>query len=374
MNIVSINQIGELYTDKTHKNKPEQTRTMKNSNLKTNVELIEHLQNTARQLLDALIPSDAEVVLLDYPHYPNVGDSLIWLGEIAYLQSRGLSPVYVCDFANYSVEYIRKIQNKNTIILINGGGNFGTLWKHLHDFKLKVLSDFPNTPVIQLPQTIQFDDDSDATQKTAEVIKQHGNFTLLVRCQRSFDFASKHFDAKLALCPDMAFFIGEIQSKNQPVKDRFFLLRTDSEKKTKSDLNPMQASAGKSYEVGDWLDVSRLEHWLIRVERHHKFRRALSFFDPSNSVLLKMWNLLCTLRMKRGVSKLSKGKVVVTDRLHAHILSVLMTKPHILLYNSYGKLQGFYDAWTKDLAIARFLTDANQVARKSEELFLMSRK
>lgn len=72
--------------------------------------------------------------------------------------------------------------------------------------------------------------------------------------------------------------------------------------------------------------------------------------------------------------QLSKGKVVVTGRLHAHILSVLMTKPHILLDNSYGKLQGFYDAWTKDLAIARFLTDANQVARKSEELFLMSRK
>jgi pyruvyl transferase EpsO len=42
--------------------------------------------------------------------------------------------------------------------------------------------------------------------------------------------------------------------------------------------------------------------------------------------------------------------VVITDRLHAHILSLLLDLPHAVLDNSYGKLHRFLDAWTGDAA------------------------
>jgi pyruvyl transferase EpsO len=44
---------------------------------------------------------------------------------------------------------------------------------------------------------------------------------------------------------------------------------------------------------------------------------------------------------------LSAGRVVVTDRLHGHILSLLLGIPHVVLDNSYGKLHQFVAAWTE---------------------------
>ena len=108
------------------------------------------LQAEARKVLDAIIPADAHIILLDYPNTTNVGDSLIWLGEIAYFNSRGLKPSYVCDVENYDVNAIKKILNKNSILLMHGGGNFGTVWKKIHNFRLQVLSDFPNIKIAVL--------------------------------------------------------------------------------------------------------------------------------------------------------------------------------------------------------------------------------
>lgn len=346
---------------------------MQNSTHKTNKVLIEQLQLKAKNILDALIPDDAEIILLDYPHHPNVGDSLIWLGEIAYLKSRGMSPKYVSDFENYSKEHIQKSLNEKTIILFHGGGNFGTIYKHHHDFKLKVMSDFYDVPIIQLPQTIKFEDE-EATKVTAAAIKKHGNFTLLARSQKSFDFSLAYFSAKCILCPDMAFFIGSIKTQHPSIVERFFLLRTDAEKANDANMCPPNIASGKSFEVDDWLDMSRIENFVHRVERHHLIRKILTALNPSNQVLLFLWNLLCTLRMHRGVAKLSKGGVVVTDRLHAHILSVLMYKPHVLVDNSYGKLLQFYQAWTKDSPIATFVSDSEKISQACAELDLVSKQ
>ncbi len=48
----------------------------------------------------------------------------------------------------------------------------------------------------------------------------------------------------------------------------------------------------------------------------------------------------------RGCDILSRGRVVVTDRLHGHLLALLMDIPHVVLDNSYGKLRTMYETWT----------------------------
>lgn len=45
---------------------------------------------------------------------------------------------------------------------------------------------------------------------------------------------------------------------------------------------------------------------------------------------------------------LSKGKIVVSDRLHAIILGLLMDKPVVALDNVYKKFNHFYDTFLKD--------------------------
>jgi pyruvyl transferase EpsO len=51
------------------------------------------------------------------------------------------------------------------------------------------------------------------------------------------------------------------------------------------------------------------------------------------------------LRVRFGCQLLGSARVVITDRLHAHILSLLLGIPHVILDNNYGKLRHFCDTW-----------------------------
>ena len=63
---------------------------------------LRNLRAAIHQVLDPLIPIGSDCVLIDFPHHANVGDSAIWLGEIAYLQSRRCNLKYTCDSQNYN--------------------------------------------------------------------------------------------------------------------------------------------------------------------------------------------------------------------------------------------------------------------------------
>jgi len=39
-------------------------------------------------------------------------------------------------------------------------------------------------------------------------------------------------------------------------------------------------------------------------------------------------------RLRRGCDVLSQGRVVIADRLHGHILSLLLGLPHVLMNNT----------------------------------------
>jgi pyruvyl transferase EpsO len=54
------------------------------------------------------------------------------------------------------------------------------------------------------------------------------------------------------------------------------------------------------------------------------------------------------------------GRVVITDRLHAHILCLLMQIPHVLLNNAVGKTWTFYETWTRDSPLCHLALDAKR--------------
>ncbi|MFA7349576.1 MAG: polysaccharide pyruvyl transferase family protein [Methylotenera sp.] len=330
-------------------------------------QLIHALQGTARAVLDPLIPEGASIALLDYPNYSNVGDALIWLGEMAYLKSRKMPPKYVCDIENYNSSNLANALGENGVILLQGGGNFGSLWKIIHDFRLRVIEDFPDVPIVQLPQSIHFGDDK-LLEKTKQAISRHSNFTLVVRDQPSYEFATTQFECKVLLCPDMAFFIGSIESGKEFKFDRFILSRTDQEKSNNWIDDLARLNSNVSIDVNDWLEQGIAERILNRIQRHTaKFRMVI---DPRNMVLLKLWRALAKTRMARGKSLLGRGRVVISDRLHVHILSILLNKPHVLIDNNYGKLGSLHQAWTKPYEGVKFvsnLEEALAVANQFDE-------
>lgn len=319
---------------------------------------IDHMQQTARDVLDKLIPNHAEIVLLDYPNNTNVGDSLIWLGTLAYLNSRGLKISYVCDTRNYNFEKLKEKINVNTIVLMNGGGNFGTLWDEVHNFRLRAIKDLKNVPIVQLPQTIHFDN-QEKVDEINQAFSQHGQFSLIVRSQYCYDFAKSKFNTHIYLCPDMAFFIGAIENTELPNIDCLAIVRTDIE--TSGELSGIVEHLKSEYVLKktDWLEASLAERLLHRIEMHTGVIRKVT--DPHNMLLIQLWNKLSTLRLKRGIALLKDARVVIADRLHVHILSILLNKPHVIIDNNYGKLKHFHETWTYRSPLHNFATHPNSL-------------
>ncbi|OYY80616.1 MAG: hypothetical protein B7Y34_05625, partial [Methylophilales bacterium 16-45-9] len=275
-----------------------------NEQFDSNVAFISFMQQTASKVLDSLIPSNAEIILLDYPNTTNVGDSLIWLGEIAYLRSRGLKITYVCDTRNYDLKKVKQKINSNSIVLMHGGGNFGTVWTEIHAFRLKVIHELKNVPIIQLPQTIHFDN-QDEIDEINHAMTEHGRYSLLVRSQYCYDFANTNFKTNVYLCPDMAFFIGAIQTTHTPSIHCLAIARTDHE--ASGALNSVLDDLKSEYTLSttDWLGASITEKFIHRIEMHSVFLR--NFIDSDNMYLIILWNYLSGLRMKRGVDLLQEA-------------------------------------------------------------------
>jgi exopolysaccharide biosynthesis predicted pyruvyltransferase EpsI len=273
------------------------------------------------------------VALVDFPDHSNVGDSAIWLGEMAWLKDNGRMPAYTAALKNFSAGDLLRAAPAGPI-LIHGGGNFGTTWPRHEALRLSLLRRFPGRPIVQLPQSIHYDN-AEAAREMAQAIRAHGAFTLLVRDAKSRDFAERHFGCDVRLCPDAALYLGRL--RRWPAKaDILALLRTDHEQVRDDTAAPPGAIST------DWLLESAAARRLMRVRV-----KVDSFLAASEQGRrLRRYQMLAHLRLQRGLAILSQGRVVVTDRLHAHILSLLLDIPHVALDNSYGKLSAFAEQWT----------------------------
>jgi exopolysaccharide biosynthesis predicted pyruvyltransferase EpsI len=305
-------------------------------------EKIGRLKEILRQELGGFVAKGARYALLDFPDHSNVGDSAIWLGEIELLtEITGRRPDYVCTIDGFDVEALRASLPEG-VIFIHGGGNFGDLWKGHQDFRLRILELLPDRQIVQLPQSIHFLQEA-AIRETVEAIESHGDFHLLVRDQQSLKFSQDRLNCTTRLVPDAAFGLGPLRASREPIWNVLCLFREDSER---SGADYGELVSKLDAKVLDWLDEPKMPWKQIK-------RRAIAKsllkgdFSPSHMKTLA-YNLQAERRMERGVALLSSGRLVITDRLHAHIICTLMSKRHIALDNTYGKVSGYYRQWLQD--------------------------
>jgi len=227
------------------------------------------------------------------------------------------------------------------VVLIHGGGNFGGLWLPHQRHRESVLNALRDYKVIQLPQTLFFGDDRACFDRTAALIRQHPDFTLLVRDRQS-EALGLRLGARTLLCPDSAVFLAGTLHRALPEVDFYGLTRTDKER-SGGDWPPPPDRY--TVDFGDWLEVHQhpITGYLSMLQRraHGRFGHQWWF----QRALLQAFNVMARARVARGVRQLSRGRVVVTDRLHAHLLSLLLGIPHVVLDNHYGKIHGYMDCW-----------------------------
>jgi pyruvyl transferase EpsO len=313
--------------------------------------LISDLRSKIDAVMAPITKELSQLILLDFPNHANVGDSAIWLGELAYFAAaRGKRPAFVCTKDYCSWDTLARLMTDAPIFL-HGGGNFGDLWPGFQSFREAVLERFPGHPVVQLPQTIHFED-STALRRTAEAIRRHGNFVLLVRDTESLDLARKTFSCAVHLCPDMAFYLQDRPRPCEPTRDLLFLLRNDRER---AEGRRLFASPNiERSDVQDWLDEDPRLFQSFRRRTALGSLLRLGHGLPSKTTLRQiLYRNLAEHRLNRGLTLLSSSRYIITDRLHAHILSLFLSIPHVALDNSYGKVSRYIEQWTGDCDIVR---------------------
>lgn len=301
-------------------------------------QLITSLRATIDSVVGTIVPPGTSLALLDFPNHANVGDSAIWLGEANWLAQRHNKRRYVCEVGTYDPEVLLRRVPAGPILL-HGGGNFGDLWPRHQAFRERVIRDFPDRQIVQLPQTIHFENHR-ALEASRRAIGSHKNFTLLVRDKRSHSIARSAFDCRVELCPDMAFCLA-LSDRRRPAAHEFiFIRRLDKEGHASTAFVGVPSDAL----TVDWPDESGS---ILRIVARAFTRACMRYPARMAATGPRISDFLARWRLRRGVNTLLKGKFIYSDRLHAHILCVLLGIPHQVIDNSYGKLSGFVDTWTR---------------------------
>ena len=304
-------------------------------------DLVASLSREIDAALEALVPADKPVSLIDFPVYSNVGDSAIWVGTLAALKRRGVRLAYVCSFKTWSPRKLSSLIDDGTILL-SGGGNFGDRYQPHQDLREDVIRSFPEHRIVQLPQSLWFQAE-DALERARRIVCGHRRLTLLIRDRASLAFARREFAGTPSLlCPDMALGLGAIPGAGPSSNRVVWLSRTDDET-----VAPAPADVPPGVERLDWAGPTpgKLGDWLHRA--HVRLR-------AQPDVMRWLFNPIARARLRRGIAMLAGARCVVTDRLHGHILCLMLGLPHVVLPNRNGKVRAFYEAWTRSSPLAHW--------------------
>jgi pyruvyl transferase EpsO len=318
------------------------------------------LGERALKVLSELLTPGSSCALVDFPHHANVGDSAIWLGERALLRRAGIPVVYTCDLNSFSEQDLLN-QLPTGTILINGGGNLGDLWPHSQDFRERIIRTFPHHRIVQLPQSIHFGHRANL-DRARSVLDAHPNLTICVRDRHSLEQARAQFAARSVLCPDMAFGIEDRpDAVESAAYDIVWLVRTDHE----STQQPLPQLDGNVL-VTDWAAGQEASPaWTAQANTATQaYQSAVG--DPA--ALAAASDRLAALQLSRGCRLLASGRVVVTDRLHGHLLSLLLRLPHVILADRYGKISNTRATWTSDWPATRWARTPKEALAHARDL------
>jgi exopolysaccharide biosynthesis predicted pyruvyltransferase EpsI len=280
------------------------------------------------------------VALLDFPFHPNCGDSLIYLGELAALQEIGVDVLAVSDADGFRAQHYLSLPS-DTVMLFHGGGNFGGLWDTPHIRRNEELEQLRSFKAVLLPQTMTKMDEH-CHQRTRAVLAQHSDVTLMWRDQKSLDAARDLFpEVPSILVPDAAFCLYPLSAPQMTLRSReqiAVLARIDREG------TGLAETVDENVRVRDW-ECVLVEKVLRRLLCFAIKRERLARGRPNMKWRARLFYAYAHLNARSAARQLKSSDVVVVDRLHAWILSVLLNVPHVVVDTKYGKISGVITSW-----------------------------
>lgn len=279
---------------------------------------------------------------VDIPTHGNVGDLLIMHGTLAFLRKKGLTPKLIAPYFAYDPYWIAP----EDVIVFHGGGNFGDLYPYFQDLREQIVESHRENRIIVLPQSMHFSSLEKMTA-SAKKFRMHADVHLCVRDQISFAMAQE-FSDHVYLLPDMAHQLYPMHAASATApQGSLRISRVDDESSCGNKFPHLVATS-----VTDWPEFVG-----AREKRINLFRRAIGGFFRrgmgriSNPILMRLWIAYSARLIADAATLFARHELIITDRLHGHILACLLGKKNIVLDNSYGKNSRYVEAWTIDSEI-----------------------
>lgn len=280
-----------------------------------------------------------KVWFLDAPEYENLGDQAIAFA-ITNFCKKIMPDREIIEFQESNVlSYLRWIKNhinKNDIIVLQGGGNLGNLYRKYEYIRRMIIKKFPDNKIIIFPQSVSYSCDDKGKYESVvakKIYSEHRNLTIFARDSYSYKLMRKLYqNVDIRLCPDIVFSLVNIVSE----KDRQGIgicIRNDKESS-----------------LSDEDKKSLIE----------QVKSQYSYVNSFDTMIEYKKDIIGEERKKLVLSKLneiSQYELVITDRLHGMIFAYVTSTPCIALNNTTGKSFYAYQDWLLDKENVVFLKD-----------------
>lgn len=309
-------------------------------------ELMLELQGKHDVIVDLL---NGDVQYVDIPLHGNIGDLLIMAGTVEFFEKNAVKVNGIYTYYNFKSKVVRP----GEIVVFHGGGNLGDLYMGPQNCRLNNIPKLHGNRVVILPQTIHFRDEREYI-RSCEIMNDHPDLHIFLRDSRSYELAKKMTD-NIYLIPDMAHQLWPIKPvlKEGGKKGKLGVFRTDAEVGAAKVVDKNIVD-----KITDWPQFVGRRDLLVKVLDYSlRVLNKLSMDAPFVTAGSRAWIKYASELIDEAVELFSENDLIVTDRLHGHILACLIGIENVIIDNSYGKNASYVSQWTESSNLVKLVRD-----------------
>jgi len=289
-----------------------------------------------------------KIILMGTPSHGNLGDQAIVYAEYLFFNknfgNRKVFEIRSVDYLRYR-KIIKKHINYKDWIIIDGGGNLGTLWPKEDKKITDIVEDFKKNKIIIFPQTCFYEntiESKNRLENNYNVYKNCKQLYMSFRDKNSYNFANSYFlNIKKYYLPDIVLYIDDLKYSNNR-SGVLLCFRNDIEKViSNDDINKLKINL-KEKNIPYTISSTLVEKVINKRNR--------------NKQLNKKWE------------EFAKHRLIITDRLHGMLFAAITGTPCIALDNKSKKVGGVYE-WINDLKYIKYVSSFNEIYNYIDKLY-----
>lgn len=289
-----------------------------------------------------LPPSPRAFIFLS-ADYGNIGDLAITAAQQKFLARVAPRHQVVPVPISVTPEVIRSLRRQVTpvdLVTTIGGGNMGSLYPDIEELRQLVIRTFPNNRIVCFPQSLDWTQSPESDRALAGIVRtysKHPDIHVFARESVSRDklraLFADHTNVQIGYVPDVVLSASaaELGFDSRPEPSGILLCMRDDRERS---LAPEQLAQlrGTLEDTGQGITVTDTHAGGARLDEAR-----------------------CAHLLADKLAQFAGAQLVVTDRLHGMILSLVAGTPCLVLPNANHKIRQTWMDWLREVPQLRFV-------------------